>query len=92
MGAGWPGHAETRSFPELQANLDSLQSQDMKSPYEGGKRRGEGYCRAQARRVIRPLLLSKIVGVRIYPLTLAMALAEGGGRREREREGEEGIA
>ena len=40
------------------------------------KRRGEGYCRTQARRVIRSLLLSKIVGVRIYPLTLAMALAQ----------------
>ena len=43
---------------------------------KGKKRRGEGYCRTQARRVIRSLLLSKIVGVRIYPLTLAMALAQ----------------
>ena len=40
------------------------------------KRRGEGYCRTQARRVIRSLFLSRIVGVRIYPLTLAMALAQ----------------
>ena len=31
------------------------------------KRRGEGYCRTQARRVIRSLFLSRIVGVRIYP-------------------------
>ena len=56
------------------------------------KRRGEGYCRTQARRVIRSLLLSRIVGVRIYPLTLAMALAQHlirwGGKRERERERE----
>ena len=42
------------------------------------KRRGEreGYCRAQARRVIRSLFLSRIVGVRIYPLNIAMALAQ----------------
>ena len=43
------------------------------------KRRGEreGYCRAQASSKARhTITLSRIVGVRIYPLTLAMALAQ----------------